>query len=47
MVSVSLLGPGGRSSPLFLLDTHLTRRRVVLEISKEGASGEVGTGFLS
>lgn len=47
MVRVSLLGPGGSSSALFLLDPHLARRRVALEISKDGASREEGTGFLS
>lgn len=47
MVSVSFLGPRGRSSPLFSLAPHLTRRRVALEISKEGTSREEGTGFLS
>lgn len=46
MVSVSLLGPGGPSSPLFLLDPHLARRRVALEISQEGASRVEGTVFL-
>ncbi|KAK2490665.1 hypothetical protein MC885_009604 [Smutsia gigantea] len=39
-------GPRGRSSPFFSLAPHLTRRRVALEISKEGTSWEEGTGFL-
>ena len=47
MASVSLPGSGGPSSPLFLLGPHLTRRRVALEISKEGANREERTGFLS